>query len=143
MFARRHVIPKAGLYVPQHAHSYDHLSLLTVDGLRAWCDEKLLGSFTAPAEIRIPALSKHTFLAPVDGTTFYCIHNVEHFEEKERGKLPGINPCASCQVCQPSAPAMGEPDETGMSFQQEPLAIAKRDADELMVQHALLIGEDP
>ena len=143
VFAKRHVIPKAGLYVPQHAHKFDHLSLLTVGGLRAWSNGDLLGDFIAPAEIRIPAHTKHTFLALADGTTFYCVHSVEHFQETEHGELPGVAPCASCQACEPPAPVMGEPDDTGMSFQQEPLAIAKRDADALMIEHALLIGEDP
>lgn len=143
VFAKRHVIPQAGTYIPQHAHAYDHLSLLTVGGLRAWSNGDLLGDFIAPAEIRIPAHTKHTFLALADGTTFYCIHSVDHFEETERGELPGVVGCQDCKMCEPPALVMGEPDDTGISFQQEALSVAKRDADSLMVEHALLIGEDP
>ena len=64
----RHTIPKAGTYVPQHSHTYDHLSLLASGAMRAWCDGVHLGDFHAPAEIRIVAHAKHIFMALADET---------------------------------------------------------------------------
>ncbi len=131
VFAKRHVIPKAGTYVPQHAHSYDHLSLLAAGALRAWCDGVLVGDFIAPAEIRIPANTKHTFLALADATTFYCLHNTEHFDEVERHELPGFTP-------PPVAP-----DENGFCFQQEPFDAWLGDAERLIDQHQARVDEVP
>jgi quercetin dioxygenase-like cupin family protein len=75
VFVKQMVIPKAGTYVPQHAHRYDHLSMLAVGSVKAWADDALLGEFHAPHGFNIPANVKHTFLALEDQTIIYCIHN--------------------------------------------------------------------
>lgn len=44
--------------------------------MRAWKDGVLLGDFTAPHFIFIPAHTKHRFQTLEDGTIMWCIHNI-------------------------------------------------------------------
>lgn len=76
VFIKQMLIKKAGTFVPQHSHTYDHTSMLAVGAARVWEDGKLVGDFIAPAGLLIKAHTKHTFQALVDGTIVYCIHNV-------------------------------------------------------------------
>lgn len=78
VFVKQMKIAKAGTYIPQHSHKYDHLSMLAVGSVRAWADGDLMGDFSAPAGITIKAGIKHTFLSLVDDTIIYCIHNAAH-----------------------------------------------------------------
>ena len=131
VFAKRHVIPKAGTYVPQHSHGYDHLSLLASGAMRAWCDDKLVGNFKAPAEIRIPAGTKHTFLALTDETIFYCIHNADAFEEDECHELPGL--------LKPGSVDRGD----GIVFAREELDTFLSEDGHLFEAHCISVGERP
>lgn len=132
IFAKRHTIPKAGTYIPQHAHGYPHLSILTVGAMRAWQDGDLVGDFFAPAEIRIPAHAKHTFLALADGTTFYCIHNAEQFDVEEEHALPGGQ-----------LRAVGLPKDDGVVFAREGLDMFLQEDSPLYYAHAASVGEMP
>lgn len=76
VFIKQMAIPKAGTYVPQHSHAYDHTSMLAVGSVRVWEDEVLKGDFTAPTGLFIRAGTKHCFLSLEDNTVVYCIHNV-------------------------------------------------------------------
>lgn len=76
VFIKQMVIPRAGTFVPQHSHNYDHTSMLAVGSVRAWVDGVLKGDFQAPTGILIEAGTKHTFMALEDNTVLYCIHNV-------------------------------------------------------------------
>lgn len=69
--------PDAGTVVPQHAHAYDHLTMLATGGVAVWVDGTKTGEFKAPTGITIKAGVSHTFKTLAPGTTFYCIHNVE------------------------------------------------------------------
>ena len=129
VFVKRHVVPKAGSYVPQHSHSYDHLSLLSAGAMRGWCDGKYLGDFTAPAEIRIPAGAKHTFLTLVDGTTFCCVHSVDRFEEDEEHELPTVRPVKNRSA-----------DLDSIVIREERFAEAWRDSEPLRAEHVAEIG---
>lgn len=134
MFFKQHVIPRAGTYVPQHSHTYDHISFLAVGSLRAWADGVPLGDFVAPKLLTIKAHKKHAFLSLVDGTVFHCIHNVEragHVEEEEHHEL----------VAPP--PIMGEPDDAGFTFQQEPFDVWLKDGTPLFDEHLVQVGEAP
>lgn len=75
------VCKTAGTIVPQHAHEYDHLSMLAIGAVKVWKDEKYLGTFHAPAGINIEAGSKHRFETVSDYTIIYCIHNVSRSGE--------------------------------------------------------------
>ena len=134
MFFKQHVIPKAGTYVPQHSHTYDHISFLAVGALRLWQDGALVGDFAAPKLLTIKAHKKHTFLSLVDGTTFHCIHNIERagvVEEEEHHELV------------PPMPVLGEPDKAGFTFQQEPFDVWLRDGEALFDEHLVDVGEAP
>lgn len=69
-------IEHRGTYVPQHSHTYNHLSMLATGAVRVWKDGKLMGDFAAPQGIEIEAGCKHKFLSLVDETIIYCIHNL-------------------------------------------------------------------
>lgn len=76
VFVKQMIIPKAGTYVPQHAHKYDHLTMLAAGSIRVWKDGILQGDRSAPTGIEIPAGVKHMFMSLEDGTVAYCIHNL-------------------------------------------------------------------
>jgi hypothetical protein len=76
IFIKQMVIPTAGTLVPQHSHTFDHLSMLATGAVRVWKDGVLVGDKVAPCGITIVAGSKHAFLALEDRTTIYCIHNL-------------------------------------------------------------------
>lgn len=73
----------AEMVVPQHAHSYDHLSVCSAGAVRVWADDRLMGEFQAPAAIVIKARVKHRFLTLVAPTTLWCIHNADRAEGDE------------------------------------------------------------
>lgn len=73
--AIKQIVVKAGLYVKQHIHEYDHITLLPVGKVFVWKDGKDSGTVTAPDAIEIKAGVAHTFLA-IEDSVLYCIHNV-------------------------------------------------------------------
>lgn len=83
IFIKQITVPKAMTLIPQHAHTYDHTSMIAVGAFRVWKDGELLGDVQAPTGILIEAGVKHTFLALTDGATLYCIHNVSRTGEME------------------------------------------------------------
>ena len=70
----------AGMLVPQHAHKFAHLSYIASGAVRVFADNVLLGEFTAPASIVIPARVKHLFETLADNTVVLCIHNADRAE---------------------------------------------------------------
>lgn len=77
VFVKAMKVAKAGTYIPQHAHAYEHSSIVALGAVRVWRDDELLGDFQALSAILIPARAKHTFLALEDGTVVFCVHNIE------------------------------------------------------------------
>lgn len=76
VFIKQMIIPDAGTIVPQHAHKYDHTSLLATGSVRVMVSGKDLGVRSAPDAIFIKAGVMHMFEALEAGTQIYCIHNV-------------------------------------------------------------------
>lgn len=76
IFIKSGLFKKSGTVIPQHSHDYDHTSFIATGAVQAWCDDELLGIYTAPSSIFIKAKAKHTFLTTQDNTTILCIHNV-------------------------------------------------------------------
>jgi hypothetical protein len=76
IYLRTWTVADAGTLLPQHAHTWDHISLIVRGAVRVWCDGELLGVFTAPATIKIAARSFHTFTTLADNTIIACIHAV-------------------------------------------------------------------
>lgn len=73
IFFKRYVLPEGSL-VPQHAHAYDHATLLAEGRIMSWCGE-VAEEFAAPALITIKANAKHKFFA-IEDSVLYCIHNM-------------------------------------------------------------------
>ena len=71
-------VADAGTILPQHAHRYDHLTALLRGSVQVWCDHELVGDFTAPATIKIPAHSFHSFYTITPDCMLACIHNADH-----------------------------------------------------------------
>jgi hypothetical protein len=81
LFVKKLFLPKAGTYVPQHAHKFDHITWLRRGSIRMWNDKKYWPRRRAPADIHIAAGVKHTFQTLQDDTEMYCIHHLktEHY----------------------------------------------------------------
>ena len=74
LFIKQMFLKDSGTVIPQHAHAYDHTSMLAKGRIRAWADDELLGDFEAPYPLFIKAHIKHTFLSLENDTIIYCIH---------------------------------------------------------------------
>jgi quercetin dioxygenase-like cupin family protein len=79
-FVKEMLTPDEGTLIPQHAHTYDHLSYVAAGSVRVWRDDVLLGDFMAPHAIQIPARAKHRFLTLEPFTLVLCIHAVAEGE---------------------------------------------------------------
>ncbi|MDB5405403.1 MAG: hypothetical protein JWL84_315 [Rhodospirillales bacterium] len=80
-FVKSTVIPKGGI-VAQHAHPYDHISVLTRGFIRAWKNGEPVGDFIAPFGLHIPAHAGHSFLA-LEESTILCVHDIATAEATE------------------------------------------------------------
>lgn len=76
VYIRQCVVPKKDSLIPQHSHTYPHMTMLAKGSMRVWKDGVLLGDEVAPKAIFIEAGTKHGFQTLEDDTIFYCIHNV-------------------------------------------------------------------
>ena len=76
-------VPDAGTLLPQHGHHFDHLTAILQGSVRAWHGEEMIGDFCAPAVVRIPAGTLHSFLTLTDDMALACIHNADHLENDE------------------------------------------------------------
>jgi hypothetical protein len=76
VFIKQMLLAQAGMMVPQHAHEYDHTTMLATGSVRVWIDGQLAGDHTAPKPLFIQARIKHTFQSLEPATLLYCIHNV-------------------------------------------------------------------
>jgi len=83
VFIKQMTFRHAGMFVPQHAHAYDHLSFITAGAVRVWADDRLMGEFQAPTPIVIRARVKHRFQTLAAPTTILCIHNADRAENDE------------------------------------------------------------
>ena len=66
----------AGMFVPQHAHAFEHLSFVASGAVRVEADGVTIGDFAAPVGIVIKARVKHLFTTLAPNTVVLCIHNV-------------------------------------------------------------------
>lgn len=75
IFTKQMHIKHEGVFIPQHSHTYEHMSMLALGSVRVWQDGVYSGDYTAPVGIKIPANVKHTFMSLEPNTIIYCIHN--------------------------------------------------------------------
>lgn len=79
VFMKTMRIPKAGTFVPQHSHTFDHVSVLVrgrVFVTADYGDGEVGEHLCAPASILIRAGVKHLFEALVDDTIILCVHDI-------------------------------------------------------------------
>lgn len=81
IFVKQMILDAAGTVVPQHSHTYEHLSMLALGRILVWKDGIFFGEFSAPTGIPIAAHAKHTFVSISDQVIIYCIHNIERSGE--------------------------------------------------------------
>lgn len=75
IFVKQMYLKDRGTMVPQHAHRYDHTSMLATGSVRMWQEDHFVADFTAPCPIFIKAGVKHRFQSLEPDTMIYCIHN--------------------------------------------------------------------
>ena len=85
VFVKAWRMPDAGMLVPQHAHTYPHISFLARGSVAVSRDDPETGARTtethhAPAAIRIRERTKHSFLTLSDDVLVLCIHSAERGE---------------------------------------------------------------
>jgi len=91
VFIKQMSLPKKGMVVPQHAHTYDHYTMLATGSLKVIKDGVEMGVFYAPKPIFIAAKAKHLLIAMVDDTLAYCIHNISETGEVEIAEFHEID----------------------------------------------------
>lgn len=69
-------VRNAGTFVPQHAHTHDHTSMIARGSVFVWKDGKLYRRCAAPFPLFIEAGVWHTFQTLEDDTTILCIHRL-------------------------------------------------------------------
>lgn len=69
------VLPKANDVIPQHAHAYDHHTLVARGRVRVWADGRNIGEYGEREAVLIRAGQKHLIVALEDNSVAYCIHN--------------------------------------------------------------------
>lgn len=76
IFIKQMSLPRAGMFVLQHVHAYDHTSMLATGSVRMWRNGVCVGDFKAPTGIMVLAGVEHQFQSLVPDTLIYCIHNI-------------------------------------------------------------------
>jgi hypothetical protein len=76
-------VPDAGTVLPQHSHSWPHLTMLVSGAIYVERDGWPAGRYDAPALIEIPAQEKHSFTTLAPDVCLACIHNADHLEAGE------------------------------------------------------------
>jgi hypothetical protein len=87
VFCKIYTVPENDSLVPQHAHHFDHLTMIVSGAVRVFMGDKsdmrLLGEFRAPAMVKIPAHRFHHFLTLEPNTSFACIHALHAIDATE------------------------------------------------------------
>lgn len=81
VYIRQINVPMSGTALPQHAHVWDHLTMLAAGRVAVWKDGVYDQAYDAPTGIFIKAGAKHSFVTLQDNTVLYCIHAM-HGEDK-------------------------------------------------------------
>lgn len=76
LFVKQMHLKRAGDGAAQHSHEHDHVTMLARGSVDLWLDGKLVDRYEAPVPIPVKAGTKHAFVAVVDDTILYCIHNL-------------------------------------------------------------------
>jgi quercetin dioxygenase-like cupin family protein len=81
VFVKSMCIAKAGTFIPQHSHTFDHVSVLVRGSVRVQTGGNSHSiAYRAPAGIMIPAGVKHLFESLEDDTIVLCVHDIRDGE---------------------------------------------------------------
>jgi hypothetical protein len=80
IYALSHTVKDAGTILPQHSHTFPHLSAIMAGAVRVEADGLDLGTFEAPAFVKIAARTRHTFTTLQPDTVICCLHAVGEAE---------------------------------------------------------------
>lgn len=75
---------KTGDRVPQHAHDYNHATLVSSGSVLAFANGESLGYYGAGRAISIKAGMVHEFEAQEDDTRLTCVHDIASAESIKR-----------------------------------------------------------
>jgi hypothetical protein len=82
IFSRMMHFKRAGDIEVEHAHQFDHLTLLAKGKLKVTVNG-VISEFTAPHMIYIEKAKVHALEALIDGTVAYCIHALRNKDNDE------------------------------------------------------------
>lgn len=80
VYALSHTVRDAGTILPQHSHTFPHLSAIMAGAVQVDADGVDLGVFEAPAFVKIAARTRHTFRTLQPDTVICCLHAVGEAE---------------------------------------------------------------
>jgi hypothetical protein len=78
VWIKQYHFPACGSIVAQHAHVWDHTTMIATGAVYLWKDGALDGKHVAPTCLFIKAGVRHTFQTVADDTAILCIHNALH-----------------------------------------------------------------
>lgn len=91
VFIKQMHLAVAGMLIPQHSHTHDHVSMLAHGSVRVAIEGVPAGDFRAPAGIFIAAGKKHLFESLEADTVLYCIHNMANMQiDAEHQLIEGV-----------------------------------------------------
>lgn len=76
VFIKEVNLPTQYSIVPQHAHAYEHTTLVASGKLMVFDETGKHAVYEAPSAVYIPAGVKHMLMSLVADTVAYCIHNI-------------------------------------------------------------------
>lgn len=83
IYSKIYRVPDAHTIMPQHAHSYDHQTLLVQGVIDLYVDGRLMGRHRAPEVLTIEAHHKHAFRTVTPDVVLICVHNADHLDAGE------------------------------------------------------------
>jgi quercetin dioxygenase-like cupin family protein len=81
VYTKVFVARKAGTFMGQHSHEYEHGTLVSYGAIRLFLNGNEVGDYSTGEMISIAAGRKHVFLALEDNTVCACIHNTHGVNE--------------------------------------------------------------
>lgn len=75
VYTKLFLAKKAGTFIGQHAHAYDHGHLVAAGSFRLFANGAEAGDFCAGQMILIRSGIKHTLMSLEDNSVGACIHN--------------------------------------------------------------------
>lgn len=88
VFVKKWKMAVRGMIVPQHSHSYDHVSVIVKGTVRIFGQHAMV--LRAPASVLIKAGIKHTFETLTDDVIILCVHDREVAILEEHQLVEGV-----------------------------------------------------